>query len=382
MTEPAERKSDLIQTRGERGGTVKLFLSGRIALNSLSFYTDEIRKRLGDLKPKELIVDLTNIEYLDSSGALLLLEMENRAKDQAIAFSFDNMPDEVRRIMDLIKPDALVTPAVKAARKHRYILEEIGEASEVLYKDLIQILTFVGEMLDALFHAVRNPRLVRWEDVLFYVKRAGVDGLPILSLLSLLMGLIIAFMSSLQLKQFGANLYVASLVGIAIIRELGPMMTAIIVAGRSGSAFAAEIGTMKVNEEVDALVTMGFEPTQFLAVPKVLAAMIVVPILTLYSDFFGIAGGLLVGITGLDLTIHTYIQQTAKSVTLFDFGTSLFKSVVFAALIAGISCQRGLQVRGGAEAVGAATTSAVVSSIFLIIVADSAFAILFYYIRW
>jgi phospholipid/cholesterol/gamma-HCH transport system permease protein len=382
MTEPAERKSDLIQTRGERGGTVKLFLSGRIALNSLSFYTEEIRKRLGDLKPKELIVDLTNIEYLDSSGALLLLEMEHRAKDQAIAFSFDNMPDEVRRIMDLIKPDALVTPAVKAEIKHRYILEEIGEASEALYKDLIQILTFVGEMLDAIFHAVRNPRLVRWEDVLFYVKRAGVDGLPILSLLSLLMGLIIAFMSSLQLKQFGANIYVASLVGIAIIRELGPMMTAIIVAGRSGSAFAAEIGTMKVNEEVDALVTMGFEPTQFLAVPKVLAAMIVVPILTLYSDFFGIAGGLLVGITGLDLTIHTYIQQTAKSVTLFDFGTSLFKSVVFAALIAGISCQRGLQVRGGAEAVGAATTSAVVSSIFLIIVADSAFAILFYYVQW
>jgi anti-anti-sigma factor len=144
MTEPAERKSDLIQTRGERGGTVKLFLSGRIALNSLSFYTDEIRKRLGDLKPKELIVDLTNIEYLDSSGALLLLEMEHRAKGQAIAFSFDNMPDEVRRIMDLIKPDALVTPAVKAEIKHRYILEEIGEASEALYKDLIQILTLSG----------------------------------------------------------------------------------------------------------------------------------------------------------------------------------------------------------------------------------------------
>jgi|MudIll2142460700_1097286.scaffolds.fasta_scaffold02579_4 phospholipid/cholesterol/gamma-HCH transport system permease protein len=382
MAEPDGRKNDLVRTRGDRGGTVKLFLSGRIALDSLSLYTEEIRKRLNDLKPKELIVDLTNIEYLDSSGALLLLELEGRAKSQAIAFSFDNMPDEVRSIMELINRQALAAPPVKTEKKPRYILEEIGEASSVLYKDIIRIQVFIGEILDALFHAIRHPRLVRWDDVFFYVKRAGVDGLPILSLLSLLMGLIIAFMSSLQLKQFGANVYVASLVGIAIIRELGPMMTAIIVAGRSGSAFAAEIGTMRVNEEVDALVTMGFDPTQFLAVPKVLAAMIVVPVLTVYADFFGIIGGLLVGITGLDLTIHTYIQQTVKSVTLFDFVSSLVKSVVFAALISGISCQRGLQVRGGAEAVGTATTSAVVSSIFLIIVADSVFAIIFYYVRW
>jgi phospholipid/cholesterol/gamma-HCH transport system permease protein len=382
MAEPDGRKNDLVRTRGDRGGTVKLFLSGRIALDSLSLYTEEIRKRLNDLKPKELIVDLTNIEYLDSSGALLLLELEGRAKSQAIAFSFDNMPDEVRSIMELINRQALAAPPVKTEKKPRYILEEIGEASFILYKDTIRILVFIGEILDALFHAIRNPRLVRWDDVLFYIKRAGVDGLPILSLLSLLMGLIIAFMSSLQLKQFGANIYVASLVGIAIIRELGPMMTAIIVAGRSGSAFAAEIGTMRVNEEVDALVTMGFDPTQFLAVPKVLAAMIVVPVLTVYADFFGITGGLLVGITGLDLTIHTYIQQTVKSVTLFDFVSSLVKSVVFAALISGISCQRGLQVRGGAEAVGTATTSAVVSSIFLIIVADSVFAIIFYYVQW
>jgi phospholipid/cholesterol/gamma-HCH transport system permease protein len=382
MAETGERKSDLVQTRGDREGTIKLFLSGRVALDSISLYTEEIRKRLSDLKPKELIVDLTNIEYLDSSGALLLLDLEGRAKSQAIAFSFDNMPDEVHRIMELINRQALATPSFKTEKKHKYILEEIGEASFALYKDTIRILIFIGEILDALFHAIRNPRLVRWDDVLFYVKRAGVDGLPILSLLSLLMGLIIAFMSSLQLKQFGANIYVASLVGIAIIRELGPMMTAIIVAGRSGSAFAAEIGTMRVNEEVDALVTMGFDPTQFLAVPKVLAAMIVVPILTVYADFFGIAGGLFVGITGLDLTIHTYIQQTVDSITLFDFVSSLVKSVVFAALISGISCQRGLQVRGGAAAVGTATTSAVVSSIFLIIVADSAFAIIFYYVQW
>jgi phospholipid/cholesterol/gamma-HCH transport system permease protein len=199
-------------------------------------------------------------------------------------------------------------------------------------------------------------------------------------LISFLLGLIIAFMSSLQLKQFGASIYVASLVGVAMVSELGPIMTAIIVAGRSGSAFAAEIGTMKVNEEVDALTVMGFDPTRFLAVPKVLAAMVAVPILTLYSDLFGIGGGLAVGVLGLDLTVYTYIQETMKVITVMSIFKSLFKSVVFAVLIAGIGCQRGFQVRGGAQAVGSATTSTVVAAIFLIIVTDSAFAVLFTYI--
>jgi phospholipid/cholesterol/gamma-HCH transport system permease protein len=168
-------------------------------------------------------------------------------------------------------------------------------------------------------------------------------------------------------------------VGIAVVKELAPMMTAIIVAGRSGSAFAAEIGTMMVNEEVDALATMGFDPVQFLAIPKIVAAIIVVPLLTLYAMLFGIMGGLLVGIIGLDLTFYTYIQETMKSIEIFDVYSSLVKSIVFAFLIAGIGCQRGFQVFGGAESVGESTTSAVVSAIFLIIVADSAFAIVLHY---
>jgi phospholipid/cholesterol/gamma-HCH transport system permease protein len=207
-----------------------------------------------------------------------------------------------------------------------------------------------------------------------------VDGLPIVGLLSFLLGLIIAFMSSLQLKQFGANIYVASLLAIGMVKELGPIMTAILVAGRSGSAFAAEIGTMKVNEEVDALVTMGFDPIRFLALPKVLAAMVVVPLLTLYADLFGIIGGLVVGVVGLDLTVYAYLKETQTSLTLLDVILSLIKAGVFAVLIAGIGCQRGFQVRGGAEAVGSATTSAVVSALFLIIVTDSAFALAFQYL--
>jgi phospholipid/cholesterol/gamma-HCH transport system permease protein len=213
------------------------------------------------------------------------------------------------------------------------------------------------------------------------MKRAGVDGLPIVGLISVLIGLIIAFMSFLQLKQVGANIYVPSLVSFAMVKELGPIMTAILVAGRSGSAFAAEIGTMVVNEEVDALSTMGFDAVRLLTVPKVFAMIIVVPVLTIYADFFGVFGGLIVGVTGLDLTANTYLTQSLKTIKVFDVVTSLAKAAVFAGLIAGIGCQRGFQVRAGAQDVGKFTTSAVVSAIFLIVVVDSIFAVTLYYIR-
>ena len=202
-----------------------------------------------------------------------------------------------------------------------------------------------------------------------------------MALIGALVGLIIAFMSFLQLKMVGANIYVPALVSFAMIKELGPLMTAILVAGRSGSAFAAEIGTMMVNEEVDALQTMGFDPVRFLAVPKILATIIVVPILTVYTDFFGILGGMIIGVTSLDLTMKTYITQSMKTIKVFDIVTSLIKSGVFAALIAAIGCQKGFQVRSGAQDVGKFTTSAVVTAIFMIVVADSIFAIMFYYIK-
>jgi phospholipid/cholesterol/gamma-HCH transport system permease protein len=320
------------------------------------------------------------VEYLDSAGALVLLEVEGAARARNIAFSFVNLTPEVQGILDLIDPAALSAPPL-ISEETPGLLEQVGEASLRIWRDLIQVMTFLGELLLALAYSLLHPRSLRWGEVFFYLKRAGVDGLPIVGLISLLLGLIIAFMSSLQLKQFGANIYVASLLAIAMVKELGPIMTAILVAGRSGSAYAAEIGTMMVNEEVDALTTMGFSPVRFLAVPKVLATVIVVPLLTLYADFFGILGGLIVGIVGLDLTAYTYLKETQTSLTLMDLITSMIKAGVFAVLIAGIGCQRGFEVRGGAEAVGSATTSAVVVAIFLIIVADSAFALVFQYLH-
>jgi phospholipid/cholesterol/gamma-HCH transport system permease protein len=373
------QKTYNIHVREKGGGEVFLSLSGRIEIGNLHLFLSEADALIQKISPESLRVDLSRVEYLDSAGALGLLQLEDGAKARSISLQFVNVTEEAKRIMGLINREALSVKPY-AIEKRPNLIEQIGEGSLRILNDFVSIMTFLGDLLTALGRSFFHPRTVRGEDVLFYLKRAGVEGLPIVGLISFLLGLIIAFMSSLQLKQFGANIYVASLVGVAMVSELGPIMTAIIVAGRSGSAFAAEIGTMKVNEEVDALVTMGFDPTHFLALPKVLAAMVAVPILTLYSDFFGIGGGLVVGVLGLDLTIYTYVQETMKVISVTSIFKSLLKSVVFAVLIAGIGCQRGFQVRGGAQAVGSATTSAVVAGIFLIVVTDSAFAILFTYI--
>lgn len=380
METPSQTTGYRLRVEEQEGVTI-VQLAGRLALEDMRSLMSELLSIPRAGMSRRISVDLAGVEYLDSAGALALIELQNRAGALSIPVDLLNISEKDHGLLSLIDREVLQRPPLRPEVIQSPIVEQLGELARKQYQDFQEIMSFVGELVTALIYCLSHPRLVRWADVTFYMKRAGADGLPIVALISLLLGLIMAFMSSLQLKQFGANIYVANLVTIAMVRELGPIMTAIIVAGRSGSAFAAEIGTMIVNDEVNALVTMGFDPTRFLAVPKVLAAMIVVPILTVYSDFFAILGGLIVGVTGLDLTIYTYILQTKSSISIFDFVTSLAKAVVFALLISGIGCQRGFQVKGGAEGVGTSTTSAVVSAIFLIIVFDSAFAIMLYYVR-
>ena len=380
MGKDAQQTFSIITESGAEGA-VLLHVSGSLVVGSLKPFLSATENLLAKSPPQAVEVALAGLERLDSAGALALIQLEGAAREKSIPVVFSGMSREMKGVMDLIDRGSLTLPPIHAEQGPLPLFEAIGETSFSLYRDFVAVMTFLGELMTALLYSLVHPRSVRWADVLVYMKKAGDEALPIVGLISLLIGLIMAFMSSLQLKQFGANIYVASLVSISIVKELGPMMTAIIVAGRSGSAFAAEIGTMRVNEEVDALVTMGFDPVRFLAVPKVIAAIIVVPLLTLYSMTFGILGGVMVGIVGLDLTLYTYIQQSLDSIDLFDVVTSLIKAAVFAMLIAGIGCQRGFQVYGGAEAVGESTTSAVVSAIFLIVVTDSAFAILLHYIQ-
>jgi len=369
-----------LEVKGQRGQKVTIRLGGRLSLDNSNFLKAQIQETLRELAPQRLTVDLGDVQSLDSAGALLLVELQEQARDTSLPCEFVQVPEAGRRLLALIDPQALTIPPLKSLDAPG-VLEQVGRNTVSLMTDLVGLLTFAGELLRALASAFLHPHRVRWPYVLFYMKRAGVDGLPILGLISLLLGLVMAFMSSLQLKQLGATVFVSSLVAIAMVKELGPLLTAILVAGRSGSAFAAEIGTMMVNEEVDALIVMGFSPMHFLALPKVLAAMVVVPLLAAYAMLIGILGGLVVGVTLLDLTLFTYVNETQKAIDLFDLLSSLFKSLVFAAIVAAVGCQRGFQVRGGAEAVGTRTTSAVVTGIFLIILVDALFAVALHYLR-
>jgi len=328
---------------------------------------------------RSLAVDLRGVTYFDDFGALVLVELRDAVTREGGHFTLENVPEKISEILTVLNFEALGDRASPAGKRPPNAFARLGESFLGQVSEMKFLTSFAGSVFLAFNYILFHPRSLRKDDTLLVMQRTGVDALPIVGLISFLLGLIIAFMSSVQLQQFGANIYVASLVSLAMTRELGPIMTAIIVAGRSGSSFAAELGTMKVSEEVDALFTMGFDPTRFLVIPKVLASVVVVPFLTLFSDLFGIAGGLLVGVFMLDLTTGAYIAKTVDTLTLFDVYWGLFKSAVFALLISWIGCFRGFRVAGGAASVGQATTSAVVSSIFLIILTDSLFAVILRY---
>jgi len=360
-------------------GSIRLHMQGRMDASNGARLIKGLSSLLKDRLSASLTVDLEKVTYLDDFGALVLVELKKMMTSRKGHFDLINASDNVKKVLSILNFDSLGKRVSFAKKRPPSMLIRLGEAALRQASDLRYVLLFIGSVCLSLIYVGLHPRSLRRDDTFLYMQKTGVDALPIVGLISYLLGLIMAFMSSVQLQQFGANIYVASLVSLAMTRELGPIMTAIIVAGRSGSAFAAEIGTMKISEEVDALFTMGFDPIRFLVVPKIIASVIVVPLLTLFSDVLAIFGGLVVGVLMLDLTANAYIAQTIKTLTLFDVFWGFLKSGVFALLIAWIGCLRGFQVRGGAASVGQATTSAVVSSIFLIIVFDSIFSVVLRY---
>ena len=360
-------------------GAVTLSIQGRMDASTAAETITGIKSILHPPLPPELTVDLKKVTYLDDFGALVLVELKQLLTRQRSKLHLKNADQKVKEVLTILKFDAFGEPQALTRKPRSNMFVRMGEGVLGQATNWNFAFAFIGSVCLSLVYVCLHPRSLRTDDTLSSMKSVGVDALPVVGLISFLLGLIMAFMSAVQLQQFGANIYVASLVSLAMVSELGPIMTAIIVAGRSGSAFAAEIGTMKISDEVDALFTMGFEPTRFLVVPKIVASVITVPILTLFSDLFAILGGLVVGVFMLDLTTNAYIAQTLKTLTLFDVFWGFLKAAVFALLIAGIGCLRGFQVRGGAAEVGQATTSAVVSSIFLIILADAVFAVILRY---
>ncbi len=330
-------------------------------------------------KPDNLVIDLDKLTYLDDYGVSVLVGLKKIMGDRRGSFSLANISEQVNEILSMHRFNELGQQPTPILKTSKNIFTNLGSSIFNIGSEIRFMLMFLGDTCFSLLTFLRHPGSLRFNDTVENMKRVGLDALPIVGLISFLLGLIMAFMSSVQLQQFGANIYVASLVSISMTRELGPIMTAIIVAGRSGSSFAAEIGTMKISEEVDALSTMNINPNFFLVLPRMFAAFLFMPILTLFSDLFAIAGGLLVGVTMLDLTVSGYTNQTINTLTLFDVFWGVFKSGIFALLISWTGCLKGFQVRGGAAGVGKATTSAVVTSIFLIVLSDSLLVVILRY---
>lgn len=380
MEQGRERADGTYRMEEDGHGALSLYLEGSMGVSNAAGMILSLEEIVTARPRSRVSVDLGKVSYMDDFGVLVLCELKLAALKQRAEFYLQNMSDEISAALTMYGFDTvgkIEDPYGKPKRGN--MLSRLGEATLRQMAEFKYLISFLGSVCVSLLYVCLHPRSLRREDTYTCMQKTGVDALPIVGMISFLMGLIMAFMSSVQLQQFGANIYVASLVSLAMTRELGPIMTAIIVAGRSGSAFAAEIGTMKISEEVDALFTMGFDPTRFLVTPKIIAAVIVVPLLTIFSDLFAIIGGLIVGVFTLDLTASAYLSQTLKTLTLFDVLLGVFKSAVFAFLISWIGCLRGFRVRGGAASVGQATTSAVVSGIFLIIFFNSVFSVILRY---
>lgn len=369
------KTNNIVQLKETDTDVLQLQLNGRVDRHAVKVIWRKVGHVLKHRQFTRITVDAVRVDYLDSIGAGLLVWLKNYQLRSDAEFVVEGLENE---FAEMLESYGAMPPATRDNKPHftRNFFANIGTASLGVIHDLRQQVAFAGELSVAAAGVFVRPRKIRWKDVLLTAESAGADAFGIIALVGFLLGLILAYQSVHSLKDFGAEIYVADIVSLSLFRELGPLMTAIILAGRSGSAFAAEIGTMKVNEEIDALTTMGLDPVRFLALPRIIAAVVVTPLLSLFACLFGLVGaGLVMLLRGFPLA--TYYNQVRDAVDLGDLSGGLAKAFVFGVLIASIGCLRGLQTALGARSVGVSATRAVVSGIVLIVVADGIFAVIF-----
>ncbi|HEB77326.1 MAG TPA: MlaE family lipid ABC transporter permease subunit [Methylothermaceae bacterium] len=335
----------------------------------------EVILALDETHANRVVLEDGGIRTWDSSLLLFLYQLKELCRQRNIDLNCHGLPEGLRRLLHLA---TAVTPTstTRTSRKGNW-LEWVGLQTLNLIDQTYDFVNFIGETALSALRLLRGRARFRLQDLWLLLQECGPSALPIVTLIALLMGLILAYVGAIQLQMFGAQIYVANLVGLGTLREMGAMMTAVIMAGRTGAAYAAQLGTMQVNEEIDALKTLGMSPMEFLVLPRMIALILMVPLLTLYADLVGLLGGGLAAVSVFDLTMLEYVTQTRNALDLQDLSVGLIKAAVFGVLIATAGCIRGIQCRRSAQAVGEATTSAVVSAIVAIVVADSLLTILF-----
>ncbi|PJZ85188.1 ABC transporter permease [Leptospira harrisiae] len=328
--------------------------------------------------PRTVILHAGNLTEADSSGISFLKLVRLECEQRKIQFTLFGLGEQFKYRLSISEDDSK-----KNKETHTHSLRRSEKIGKITIDSLLEfkyLITFTGELTVSFWRSFLHPSKIRWKDTFRVAESMGVNAFPIIAMIGFLLGLIMSFQSAIPMRRFGAEIFVANLVGLSLFRELGPLMTAFILSGRSGSAFAAELGTMKVSEEIDALTTMGLPPVQFLIIPRLVASLLMTPLLTIVFNLFGLIGGAVVLIS-FGFPLVTFINQVNLAVGLSDILGGLLKSYFFGMIIASIGCYRGLKTASGAGAVGESTTSAVVGSIILVSILDGIFSVLYFYLR-
>lgn len=337
---------------------------------------ESLRREFGDRgKPKELDFASTQLGAWDSSLVNFVMNCHALCRKEKVEFSGEALPEGVRKLIQM----ALAVPEARDARREggkASPMARVGEFGIGMGRSSRELLEFFGSSALAFFALFRGKAQFRWSDAMLVVQRAGPEALGVVALINFLVGVILAFVGAVQLSRFGAAVFVADLVAIGTVREMGCLMTGVIVCGRTGAAFAAELGAMKVNEEISAFKAFGISPMEFLVLPRILGLFLMMPLLTVFADVIAIFGGFVVSVSMLDVTATEYVRRTLEAITLSSFLLGIFKSAVFGIIVASYGCLRGMQSGSNAAAVGQATTSAVVSGITAIVAADGLFAVI------
>jgi len=328
--------------------------------------------------PSNLAIDVSQLSYCDGAGLGLFTELRRLVSERGGKMELVGMRPDQQRFLEM---SLLKDPLAKILQPppRPGMIPQIGEGTWKILKDIGQLITFIGQLSATLVWAAFHPMKIRIREVLAVADKAGANAVPVVSLLGLLIGLILAFQTATPLQRFGAQPMIPTIVAIAVVRELGPLITAVILSGRSGSAFAAEIGTMQVTEELNALKTLGLEPIRFLVIPRVLASIIITPLLTVFNILMSLIGAYIV-MAVLGYSFNFYVDQVTGCISYSDFLGGIAKSLIFGLIVAGIGCLRGMQTQSGPGAVGDSTTRAVVAGIVLTIIADAILGVVYYYI--
>lgn len=353
----------------------KVELPGYLTLENASSVYNNLIDLVNNKDIDKILLDFSKVEKIDSAGVIALNRAAKQADNQDTLVEWNNLTDNLKYTIELFSKDFKITDS--SPPKESFVTR-IGEDTYNLFMSIKDFILLLADITYFGIIGLVKTKIRRKGEVVRQSVFIGADALPIIALIAFLIGFILALQSANQLRQFGANIYVANLVAISMVTEMGPLITAIMVAGRSGSSIAAEIATMQVTEEIDALKAMGINPVPYLFVPKTLAILMMLPLLTILANLIGIFGGAVIGYISLDLQWNHYFNEVISVLRYKEIYTSIIKSLVFAMLIVLSAVHFGLRVKGGAEGVGKAATSSVVTTIFLVIVADSILGIIFY----